>query len=352
MSKDSAPLNRLETLRQDYLELEPLANRFCSEIVNQLGRLLEDRKIALGFPIQQRVKSWDSISEKLTRLPHSIKDIKKLQDLVGLRVVLLFRRDASQVCTLINESFRVIRQYNPEDRLKEDQFGYSSTHFVIELPSEWLAVPTLSRFSGLRAEVQVRTVAQHMWAAASHTLQYKQETNVPTVVLRSIHRVSALLETVDLEFERVLTERELYRTELDLSQLRSTLNSNTALNVDLLEKLLDDLLPPENKDTEEPFSQLLSDLNHFKVSTTQLLQKLLERHKDYIERQETEMVAQERQNLQLGGNYRDDIDDVEERLNRGVFYTFVGLTRKALEGEFGGEWKAYISDSADEEVPF
>jgi ppGpp synthetase/RelA/SpoT-type nucleotidyltranferase len=28
---------------------------------------------------------------------------------------------------------------------------------------------------GLRAEVQVRTTAQHIWAAASHKLQYKHE---------------------------------------------------------------------------------------------------------------------------------------------------------------------------------
>lgn len=59
--------------------------------------------------------------------------------------------------------------------------------------------------SGLKAEVQVRTVTQHVWAAASHVLQYKQEASVPLPVRRSIYRVSALLETVDLEFERVLS---------------------------------------------------------------------------------------------------------------------------------------------------
>jgi ppGpp synthetase/RelA/SpoT-type nucleotidyltranferase len=59
-------------------------------------------------------------------------------------------------------------------------------------------------------ELQLRTLAQHIWAVASHKLQYKREASVPVPIRRSINRVSALLEMVDLEFDRVLLEREQY----------------------------------------------------------------------------------------------------------------------------------------------
>jgi putative GTP pyrophosphokinase len=254
--------NNAEFLQKQHAELLSVSQRFCEEINNQLVRLLEDNKIVLGFPIQHRVKTWNSISDKLSKLKFPIKDVKEIQDLIGLRIILLFKRDTSQVCNLIEKSFNVIKRYNTDERLKEDQFGYSSIHFVIELPEEWLAVPTFAAFSKFRAEIQVRTIAQHIWAAASHTLQYKQEVSVPATVLRSIYRVSALLETVDLEFERVLDEREIYRSKLNNSDF------DTVLNVDLLEKILDQFFPSENKVLDEEYAQILGELNMFEISTS------------------------------------------------------------------------------------
>jgi ppGpp synthetase/RelA/SpoT-type nucleotidyltranferase len=340
-----------EILRRQHSELLPVAQRFCTEITNQLERLLEDNGIILGFPIQHRVKTWDSISEKLTRLTLPIQDIRGLQDLIGLRIILLFKRDTSQVCNLIEKTFKVIRQYNTDERLKEDQFGYSSIHFVIELPEEWLALPTFTAFSKFRAEIQVRTVAQHIWATASHTLQYKQEKSVPATVLRSIYRVSALLETVDLEFERVLSERDRYRSELD------TFASGNILNVDLLEKLLDKLLPPENKGKDEPYSELLEDLNHFGVNTSTALQKLIEEHIEHLKNQENKAVRSSHEGYSYK-NYSECLEfyeDDSERLEQGVFFLHIGLVRAALEEEFGEKWTHYIRTKPDfdyDDVPF
>jgi hypothetical protein len=77
-------------------------------------------------------------------------------------------------------------------------------HFVVEFPEPWFVVPTIGPMRGLRAEIQVRTHAQHIWADASHILQYKKESSVAPKTRRDIHRIAALLETVDLEFEKVL----------------------------------------------------------------------------------------------------------------------------------------------------
>ncbi len=333
-NKEKSSINA-ETLQKQHADLLSVSQRFCDEINNQLVRLLEDNEIVLGFPIQHRVKTWNSISDKLSKLKFPIKDIKGIQDLIGLRIILLFKRDTSQVCNLIEKSFNVIKKYNTDERLKEDQFGYSSIHFVIELPEEWLAVPTFTAFSKFRAEIQVRTIAQHIWAAASHTLQYKQEVSVPATVLRSIYRVSALLETVDLEFERVLDEREIYRSKLNTSDI------DKVLNVDLLEKILDYFLPAENKILDEEYAQLLEELNMFEISTSDSLQKLLEKHQEKIKQQEADIIANKK-NIVFFGN------EETQRFNRGIFFTHTGLMRAALEAEFGVRWEEYMESLPDD----
>ena len=75
--------------------------------------------------------------------------------------------------------FLVVKKYNTEDRLEENQFGYLSIHEIVELQKEWLKVPTLAPFKELKCEIQIRTLVQHAWSEASHMFQYKNEADVP-----------------------------------------------------------------------------------------------------------------------------------------------------------------------------
>lgn len=191
-------------------------------------------------------------------------------------------------------------------------------------------MPTLAKFAGYKAELQIRTVAQHLWAASSHVLQYKQELSVPPPVRRSIHRVSALLETVDLEFERVLLEREQYSKEVDIN------SSDETLNVDLLEKILNKLLPKANRRDSEPYSDLLSDLFVFGVMTPQALEVLIKDNEAAVLEEDAERVQAIRADKNYTGTSKDRID-------RGVFYTHVGLVRGVLTKQFGSRWESYIA---------
>jgi len=58
-----------QVLKDEYQIIRPLAERFCEETVDQLDRLLNDSGVALGFPIQRRVKQWESLAEKFERVP-------------------------------------------------------------------------------------------------------------------------------------------------------------------------------------------------------------------------------------------------------------------------------------------
>jgi ppGpp synthetase/RelA/SpoT-type nucleotidyltranferase len=319
-------------MEKEHQALVPVAESFCKELSGQIIRLLDDHAIALGFPIQSRVKTWDSLSEKFDRVNLQVESVRDVQDLIGLRLILLFGRDVSSVCRLLEENFKVVRQYNTRERLKDDQFGYSSMHFVIELPENWLAVPTLARMRGLRAEIQVRTVAQHIWAEASQALQYKQKESVPASVTRAIHRVSALLETIDLELERVLEQRESYRADVDVS------GTQDFLNVDLLEKTLGSLLPAENKSGSEDFAALLQDYSHFGIATQKDLRDLITKHLDSILAEDKSHVADQRARL---ASDMDLVGTERDRILAGVFFTHAGLARAALNQEFPDLWDDY-----------
>jgi ppGpp synthetase/RelA/SpoT-type nucleotidyltranferase len=249
-------------LRQEYQDLAPVAQRFADMMVRELQEALRRNDAPLAVPIESRVKSWTSIEDKLGRSWFHGASLSELHDLVGVRLIVLFRRDLGRTCDLVEQLFRAQGRRDKSTDLSVEQFGYQSIHLFARPPSNWLAIPSFSPFRHLEAEVQVRTLAQHMWAAASHKLQYKQEEAVPAEIRRAVHRVSALLETVDLEFERVLAERDTYRaTALDSEHDR-------ALNADLLEALLDQLLPRSNKEGFESFSLLFWELDKLGVTTT------------------------------------------------------------------------------------
>lgn len=98
-----------------------------------------------------------------------------LDDLIGIRVILLFHRDLERIDRILRDELDVLAAEDTGSRLSETQFGYQSQHYIVRIPESWQNTPSFSGLRSLTAEVQVRTVAQHIWAAASHKLQYEQE---------------------------------------------------------------------------------------------------------------------------------------------------------------------------------
>lgn len=321
-----------QELRVSYEAKLPLAQSFAERLSEQILELLQQENLSLAVPIEFRVKNWESITGKIEDKKLELNEITDLDDFIGLRIILLFKRDVERVCKVISSSFDVVESEDTQNRLGISEFGYQSVHFLIGLPKNWLNVPTFSKFKGFKAEVQVRTAAQHIWATASHNLQYKQKESVPDGVLRSINRVSALLETVDLEFERALQERESYAIAVP------TFKNTENLNVDNLRITLDAELPEVNKKTEEPYAELLNDLFEKNVETIDDL-------KDLIHSFRTQIIAQDRK-IAKGfkhkgkpgpdGEISANIDGAryissEDFINRGVFFAHVGLIRQMLE---------------------
>ncbi len=315
----------IESLRIQYYDCAGRANRLRETMANQLVDLLNHDQITLGVPIESRIKSWGSIAEKLERNRLSPTSIEELDDLIGIRLILLFRSDLAAVEKLVLATFDVISSEDTAKRLGEAQFGYQSQHYVIRLPKSWLKIPSMADLGDLQIELQVRTLAQHIWAAASHKLQYKHEESVPPPIRRTINRVSALLETVDLEFDRVLEMRRDY-SEVGIPAA----SESEPLNVDLLASLLNDVFPLANRADDEPYAKLLTNMNELSIGTVAELKALLQEHYGAVMEADQEQVLRCTEDQIYTGTS-------EERTKKGVYYTHVGLARKALRTEFGDD---------------
>lgn len=311
----------ISELHDEYLSLVPLAERLRKGLVEQLSQITINHSLALAVPIESRVKSWNSIKEKLERKTLHINTLSDVPDLIGLRLVFLFSRHLKSATKTTCETFSVVEQEDTAIRLGESQFGYQPLHYMIRIPDSWTQVPTFSGCERLKTEIQMRTIAQHTWAAASHYLQYKRENSVPFEVRRSINRVSALLETVDLEFERVLNERDIYVDAI------SMVSAEERLNVNGLKAVLDENLPSANRTDEEAYDELVAELNAAGIVNIKALMEMLEEHLTSTIKHDSDIVAG-KHNDKYETDYDDDVSD---RVARGVFFTHEGLVRHMLE---------------------
>ncbi len=177
--------------------------------------------------IESRTKSVKSFSEKIATKGKYSNPLEEITDLAGLRVIVNYPSDVRAVGALIDREFEV--DWANSNRQGEDdppdRFGYRSDHYIVRLPStqEW------ERFSGLRAEIQVRTVMQHAWAAVDHRIRYKAG-DLPRDLSRRLFRLSALLELADEQFAGL----QLDSYERSVEYARALDHGDLAVDVDVL----------------------------------------------------------------------------------------------------------------------
>jgi len=275
MSKKRA-LTSIESIEIEYKKVYPAAARMCEALRLQIEEAAKVEAIDLAFPIEARVKSLGSVVRKLrgnTDGPN-INKLIRLQDLVGLRLVVFFERDLEPACQLLASLFPVRKQKQiaPE----QAQFGYQSIHCIIDLSAELLNQQEFEGCTGMSAEVQIRTLAQHCWAAASHKLHYKTDESVALSIKRPLDRVAALLEIIDSEFERLLETRDEYR------KVEPYEPDDAPLNVDNIEAILRKQFPDQQDWFDRwSVSSILEDLLYFSIITRGQLNNLLNPHCPY-----------------------------------------------------------------------
>lgn len=215
---------------QQYKDVKPLYERLRVNIKDVLDQILSEKKIPL-FSIESRLKEEGSLANKTVRKQYE-GSLDKIDDLCGVRVICYYQEDIESICSVVEEEFDVLQKENKKDALNDNQFGYTSHHYVVSLKKEWLSHPGARGLEGLRAEIQIRTMLMHTWAAISHKLLYKRESDVPPQFKRQLNRLSALIELADEQFDAIKNVKVLLVGEL--SESKSALREFQELSSDAL----------------------------------------------------------------------------------------------------------------------
>jgi ppGpp synthetase/RelA/SpoT-type nucleotidyltranferase len=184
----------LEEVRKTWVRERPVYERFVEHVVEILrGEFREPTTEIYG-----RAKEIDSVLKKLIRKPG--KTYESMTDKAGIRVIVKYSDGVDKVGGFIERRFKEHKKDDKRESLKLDQVGYQGIHYDIKLNDDEAAG---TEFNGIWAEIQVRTLAQHLWSDMSHELGYKPELDVPDAMQRRLFRLSALVELADDEFLRL-----------------------------------------------------------------------------------------------------------------------------------------------------
>nr|WP_315151312.1 RelA/SpoT domain-containing protein [uncultured Flavobacterium sp.] len=221
----------MEELEKEYKNIIEDYTDFLEEIKRMVEKILHRNQIPIAFGINGRIKTLDSIFEKVTSERFIIKNtVTELNDLIGLRIVLLFPEFKDKVVEILSTELKLLNDPNKSSQ-SPDKFGYSSIHLILGIKDEWIKVPSWENHSNKKIEVQVRTLSEHIWAETSHSLFYKREENIPNIINRDLYKLSALLEVVDDKLQALkYTVEEHFRYIVDAPYdeiLKLDLNSET-----------------------------------------------------------------------------------------------------------------------------
>jgi len=189
-----------EKIRPVYVKYAKLIDEILNKAVGSLSILAI---------VQARPKSVISFANKIISKDKYKNPLTDMTDLCGARVIVHFQSQVEKFCNFIKENF-VIDEANSLDagsRLQVNEFGYRSIHYIVSPKNDSiLGITVEEEFKNLKAEIQVRTLAEHVWADISHDRIYKTELNIPDGWKREAARLSAMLENADREFAGMATE--------------------------------------------------------------------------------------------------------------------------------------------------
>jgi ppGpp synthetase/RelA/SpoT-type nucleotidyltranferase len=191
----------------------PLCKRLRQVAIGLIEECLARERIKVDA-ITGRTKSFESFLDKIQRTQ---KPYREIHDLVGLRVVCLFRSDIERVGQLICREFLSLPglEDNKFDTKPVETFGYLDRKFIVKLHPNFTG--NWREYLGIRDlpfEIQIKTIGMHAWASVSHYIDYKTDEEIPRALERDFQALSALFHIADSQFEAFVKAKK------DLGQLQ------------------------------------------------------------------------------------------------------------------------------------
>lgn len=223
--------------------------------------------------VRCRVKTPESTEEKISRVDQD-GNLRypggpfKLDDLVGIRVILFVESDIDAVAIALTSQFIC---HDDEDKTagnrKSGGIGYAGRHLTLEVPAENTPLGC-EDCVGQRFEVQLRTVLQHAWAEFEHDIRFKGSHIDNAEISRAFTMASTLIELADQQFVNI--SEVLKRSETKLgSDVSQRLKSGS------LQVLLDRTLPAYPHSRASQYLWLLDVLAAKGITTVSALEAWL-----------------------------------------------------------------------------
>jgi ppGpp synthetase/RelA/SpoT-type nucleotidyltranferase len=226
-------------------DLQLIEKDICSKICERLDR------VGLLYRIFSRIKDSISIDQKIERKkaegkPYS-KEGKKIQDIIGIRIVTYFHDDVDLVKEIISDLYEFVGE--EIDKIEPTVFKPKRTNIVYsfdEIQKETFdqVVKITAReslqLSDHTFELQLRTILSEGWHEIDHSLRYKskEEWKNHSEKERLLNGIYANLEVNDLALKSLFSDlayqqfkeknwegmlRNKYRLKFQFSELKEEL---------------------------------------------------------------------------------------------------------------------------------
>ncbi len=150
--------------------------------------------------IIQRVKSLDSIFNKLTRKSYTttLENAKEyLTDIAGIRVITYYQQDVYELVRALHSCLDVVEERDYIQNPKPS--GYRSYHMIVVIPIHYL-----KGVEYYPVEIQIRTLTMDCWANIEHQLRYKTlQEDFSGNISRKFQQYSEELNNLSLKMEAI-----------------------------------------------------------------------------------------------------------------------------------------------------
>jgi len=183
--------------------------RLARELAQEIERLLS--RLGLLFRVFHRVKELNSVSEKVKRKGY-LPSGRKLQDYIGVRIVLYFSDDVEIVEHALRSKYSI--RSVTRDEHGTGEFRPQRLNLIYQLPETLLRdLPVLKSRPEIDAtfEVQLRTILAEGWHEVEHDLRYKcpSDWDENEDLSRALNGIVATLETCDWSILQLFDELSL-----------------------------------------------------------------------------------------------------------------------------------------------
>jgi ppGpp synthetase/RelA/SpoT-type nucleotidyltranferase len=178
-----------------YNALGDLVSKFIKNNISEIEILPE-----ISFRTKELLSIVKKIKKKQREKQYSYSD---LNDKLGIRIICSFQDEMGLIDNFLHQHFNIKKVERKKDSIDIRTLDYISNHYDACINCAKTEFKKNKHLEHLIFEIQVRTLNQHAWANTAHTLSYKQEAEIPSVLMRKVYRLLSLYEIADDEFSLV-----------------------------------------------------------------------------------------------------------------------------------------------------